>query len=266
MNGNFTSSSAQFINSNASNLDNSGLSFLSGSRSNAIVRGNLNTIFGTNSWTRANKLSSDAAANLYTRAPANNTGFDPWGFRQNTIIDDDEIPSNSEENATEEAAGETSTAEEAVEVSGELATATEVAGSSTPWGLAAIINQQMGQVTSQAITSGLRNQAASDYAQNMLSHGLNVGLNANIIQSQQENTIRNQETGGSIGSLFGPIGALIGHAVAGYASVNADQLKTASSFNGMVNPQQTGIVSSMTTAGSSGEGTQVDNIDAAANG
>ena len=124
-----------------------------------------------------------------------------------------------------------------------------------------MVNQQLGQATSQAIVKGLQNQSATDYAQNINSHGLNVGLNASIIQSQQENTIRNQETGGLIGSFFGPIGALIGHAVAGYASQNMDQLKTASSFDGMINPQQSNIVSSMTTTGDPGTQTQIDNVD-----
>lgn len=124
-----------------------------------------------------------------------------------------------------------------------------------------MVNQQLGEVTSKAITTELQNQSSSDYAQNLNQHGLNVGLNASIIQAQQQNTIRNQELGGTIGSFFGPIGALIGHAVAGYASVNQDQLKTASSFQGMVNPQQEGIVASQSTAGDLGPQTQVDNVD-----
>lgn len=260
------SSSAQFGTSFISNNNDSNLSFLSSGKNTNSISGSYSNTFGSSSWIRPQRLSTDAIANLYTRNIATDNTRDPWGLTSSPIIDDDErvqstVNHQQDENLNEGLTSEGIGAEEAEELPLEVGEVAEAAGASTPWGLAAIVNQQLGQATSQAITKGLQNQSTSDYASNINSHGLNVGLNASIIQSQQENTIRNQETGGLIGSFFGPIGALIGHAVAGYASQNMDQLKTAGSFDGMINPQQQNIVSSMTTTGDPGIQTQVDNVD-----
>lgn len=240
---------------NDTNIRTSSLSFMAGRDGSFTPRSYINTTFGNTNWQRSDRLSSDAIANLYNRPTINNQGYnDPWGVSESPIIDDDErVQSSQEETGNIDSIEEiTDTAEEAIEG---VETGEAIASASTPWTLAAIVNQQLGEVTSKAITTGLQNQSASDFAQNMGQHGLNVGLNAGIIQSQQENTIRNQELGGSIGSFFGPVGALIGHAVAGYASVNQDQLRTAGSFQGMVNPLQSGIVASQSTAGDLGQST-----------
>jgi hypothetical protein len=246
---------------NPTNIGSSAVSGMAGGNSSFTPRTYLSTTSSNTTWQRPDRLSTDAIANLYNRPTTNYQGLnDPWGVSDSPIIDDDERAGSSsgETSGIESATRDTDIAEEAVEG---LTEGEAIASASTPWTLAAIVNQQLGEVTSKAMTTGLQNQSASDYAQNIQQHGLNVGLNAGIIQSQQENTIRNQELGGSIGSFFGPIGALIGHAVAGYASVNQDQLKTAGSFDGMVNPQQSGIVASQTTAGDQGQQTQVDNVD-----
>lgn len=244
------------------NISGSSMPIMANSTSSGTSRTYLSTTTGGASWQRPDKLSTDAIANLYNRPSSNNQGYnDPWGVSDSPIIDDDErVQSSRSEDAPgiESTTGNSEIAEEAVEG---LTEGETIASASTPWTLAAIVNQQLGEVTSKAMTTGLQNQSATDYAQNIQQHGLNVGLNAGIIQSQQENTIRNQELGGSIGSFFGPIGALIGHAVAGYASVNQDQLKTAGSFQGMVDPLSSGIVASQTTAGDQGQTTQVDNVD-----
>lgn len=207
--------------------------------------------------------------------------FDPWGLKGNPVIDDNLMQVSTvdhSENLVEpttslipesvqlDIEGGTEVAEEAANVlkTAEIPEAVvEGAESSTPWGLAAIVAQQAGSVVSSSIVSGLQNQQTSDFAQNIQQHGLSTTLNANIIHSQQENTIRNQEVGGQIGSFFGPIGALIGHAVAGYASANSQQLATAGSFQGWVNPQQSNIVASAQTSDDNGTNTQIDNVDTA---
>lgn len=250
---------------NTTNISSSSMPFLASGNESFTPRTYLNTTSSNTTWQRPDRLSTDAIANLYNRPTTNTQGYnDPWGISDSPVIDDDERVQSSrttEDTPGLESATEgTDIAEEAVEG---LTEGEAIASASTPWTLAAIVNQQLGEVTSKAISTGLQNQSASDYAQNSQQHGLNVGLNASIIQSQQENTIRNQDLGGSIGSFFGPIGALIGHAVAGYASVNQDQLQTAGSFQGMVNPLQSGIVASQTTAGDQGENTQIDNVDTA---
>lgn len=240
-----------------------GLYFMAGRSNNNLSGMAHNSTFGNSIWTRPDRLSSDAVANLYTRPSVSFEGrFDPWGLNNSPIIDDDERVISNTDNVESEIPETMQEAETGIELESAIPEAAAIgAAESTPWTLAAIVNQQLGQATSQAITTGLQNQQASDYAQNMGVHGLNVGLNADIIRSQQDMTIRNQQLGGTIGSFFGPIGALIGHAVAGYASSNASQLQTAGSFNGYVNPLQTGITSSMTTAGGTTAMEQVDNVD-----
>lgn len=225
-------------------------------------------------WGNSNPPTSMLGLSSYSHRPADVEGTtsastfnppkDPWGFAGNPIIDDDErvqsFTNEPEIASTTEAA---ETAEEAIDATGavELSEAA-LAGAegSTPWGMAAIINQQLGAAVSQSIVSSLQNQSSSDYVQNMQQHGLNVGLNADIIRSQQENVIRNQQVGGTIGSFFGPLGALIGHAIAGYSSGTSSQLATAGSFQGWVNPQQTNIVASAQTSSDNGAQTQVNNV------
>lgn len=218
------------------------------------------------SWTKPDRIfnsttDSNAIAPNFTRP------VDPWGLAGSPIIDDNPEP-DYQENEFSDNFDPTTTTVETSEATAEEATElaipegiAEASASATPWGLAALVNQQLGQATSQAITSGLQNTVNSNYAQNLNQHGLNVGLNADIIRSQQENTIRNQEVGGTIGSFFGPIGALIGHAVAGYANANPNVLDTAGSFQGWINPQQSNIVASQSTAGDPGVETQQDDVD-----
>lgn len=230
------------------------LSILSNRNSDFLTRNNTYTTSGYPNWIRGPRFPTDVWAT--PRITSYDTGNkDPWGIADSPIIDDDEPV------ASEREAEEVSEVVPQIEEFEGIAEGAEVASSSTPWGFAAIVNQQLGQATSKAITTQLQNQSSNDYSANMLSHGLNVGLNASIIQQQQENVIRNQELGGTIGSFFGPIGALIGHAVAGFASVNPQLLDTAGSFQGWINPQQSGIVASQTTSGDLGENTQVDNVD-----
>lgn len=239
------------INQNTANFNST---FLSGNGNDFLTRNNTMQTLGFPSWKSSGKISESASANIWTRSSVNPTGpADPWGLTNtgNNIIDDDAIASEAEISESVEAAEE---------VTG-IAEGAEIASSGTPWGFAAIVNQQIGQATSQAISTGMKNQSVADYANNTTSHGLNVGLNASLIQDRQASTIRQQELGGTIGSFFGPVGALIGHAVAGYASVNPQFLDTASSFQGWINPQQTGIVASQSTAGNLGTSTQIDNVD-----
>lgn len=150
---------------------------------------------------------------------------------------------------------------------GEVSIETGIAEASTvgasvagPLGLALMVNQQLGQAVAQGMSSATETQIASDKTSNLLQHGLNVDLNANMIQANQEATRQNQETGAMIGSMFGPIGALIGHAIAGYVSASPSQFQTASSFNGPVDPTDTGIVATQSTSAMTGQSDMVDNV------
>lgn len=244
------------------NTTNANMDFLSGSYPVNTTWMDTSSSSVGSSWIKPSRLNDEQLANIWNNPTNNNTGLnDPWGLSESQVIDDDPglppIENISQSDSTEiaeEVAEAGETAEETLE-------AVEAASSSTPWGIAAIINQQLGSAVSQANVEGLRQQVNSDYSQNIQQHGLNVGLNADIIRLQQESSISRQMVGGSLGSFLGPFGALIGQAIAGYNSVNQQALQTAGSFGGWVNPLQTNIVASQTTAGDPGQQIQEDNVD-----
>lgn len=149
-----------------------------------------------------------------------------------------------------------------IEIAEGAVEATEVAADSSagPMGLALMVNQQIGNALTSGMASSQQVQSNSDYVHNMQQHGLNVGLDASLIMQNQQSTIRNQETAGTIGSLFGPIGALIGHSIAGVVSANPDLLTNSGSFQGAVNASDSNIVASQTTQSLAGDSTLVDNV------
>lgn len=163
----------------------------------------------------------------------------------------------NEENITaeEDAATESIEGSEAVLEAGEAAEATN------PWGLAAIVNQQVGSAVNQAMTTQLSNQQTADYQQNINQHGVNVGLNADLIRQNEQQTISSKESAGTIGSFFGPLGALIGQSIGGSTQPNQQILQSANSFQGRIDPTDTGISGSASTAAMSGISSMTDSID-----
>lgn len=158
------------------------------------------------------------------------------------------ITSESAEEASEELTAEALEGEEVADIG---------AG---PIGFALMANQQIGNAVSMGL-EGSQNQISNqNYVANSSQHGLNVGLNASLIRSNQEAQIRSQTNGAFAGSMFGPLGALIGHAIGGVMASNPSILDTAASFQGAVNPSDTGIVASETTAAMTGESTMQDDI------
>lgn len=127
-------------------------------------------------------------------------------------------------------------------------------------GMAALVAQQIGGAIAQGQAAKTENQIQADRFQNLNQHGLNTQLNADLITSHQEATKNSQLTGGMIGSLFGPVGALIGSAAASVISANPNLFDTARGFGGGVNPTDTGISATMNTSGATGESTMVDNV------
>lgn len=223
--------------------------------------------------------ASDATRNNFRggykrQGSGGNSEYGRWSNENNyTIIDDDEAREQQfDDNRPEETSEEAPTLEElsspaqiaeetGVEASQLAAETVEVAESATPWGLAAIINQQVGQGLNSVLTSQTQNVSSQDYMQNMNQHGVNVGLNASLIQNQQEQTIRNQQTYGNFGSMLGPIGTLIGHAIAGTVQANPSVFNTAASSSGWVNPTDTVAANSASSATQSDQSTMQDNVD-----
>lgn len=132
-------------------------------------------------------------------------------------------------------------------------------------GMAAIATQQLGQGIGQVMTANTENQIQKDFAQNQQSHGVNVGLNSSLIRENAETIKGSMNAGANVGALFGPIGALIGHAIGGISQSNPDLLKTAVTTGGQFNPSDTGIANSASTRGITGNSTLVDNVGNTAN-
>lgn len=141
-----------------------------------------------------------------------------------------------------------------------IAEAEEVGASSTPLGIAALINQQVGQGLNQALTASMQNTQSQDYIQNIQQHGVNVQLNADLIKSAEQQTIDAKTAGGNLASLFGPLGTIIGRAAAGTVQQNSNFLNTDASFSGWVNPSDTGIANSASTADPSGQSDMIQSF------
>nr|QWY81624.1 MAG: hypothetical protein [Polycipiviridae sp. XZN141292] len=144
----------------------------------------------------------------------------------------------------------------------ELSEAGSVAalGETGPIGLAVLANQQIGQAVASSLEASQKDVVAQDYSANLGQHGLNVDMNAGLIRNNQEATIQSQASAAFAGSMFGPLGALIGHAIGGVMPADPTSFLTASSFNGSIDPSDTGIVASETTMATTGQSTMQDDI------
>lgn len=146
------------------------------------------------------------------------------------------------------------------EISKGVAEAVEVGESSTPFGVAAIVAQQLGSGLNQALNTSLTNQQSQDYLTNINQHGVNVSLNAELIKNAEQQDIDSKSAGGSIGSIIGPLGTLIGRSIAGDVQQAPGYLNTAGSFSGWVNPSDTSISQSASTASPSGDSTMIQSV------
>lgn len=212
-------------------------------------------IFGSTNSLRSDEFDSTSLYSSYSAGSTASVGSsveasDP--LRSNPLAYDDFGYYKGPESVVDDSISllsETDSVAQAAAV-GSGAASTALSGISSaagPLGLAFMVSQQLGQATNSVLTSSQESANTERFLANSTQHGLNVGLNANLIQAANDQTARSQSLWGSAGSLFGPIGALIGHAVAGTVSANPSLLQTSNSFQGAVNPQQSGIVASQST-------------------
>lgn len=128
-------------------------------------------------------------------------------------------------------------------------------------GFAAIVMQSLGDATTNALSAGMKSTQADDFMQNSIQQGMGAQLQAQLINENETATI-GKVTAVSKGlDLLGPIGAGIGYAAgtAAFPPGNA-YLNTVNSFNGMTNPQDTGIVQSLNTDAATGATQMVENV------
>lgn len=228
-------------------------------------------------------VSSSAASSNSARyagsSPVRQIDLDRmWGITEDNPIIDDNAEAERQYLANRESSepidqdaenlassgGDTELAEglgEDIDIAEGIAEGSEVAAAGTPWGLAAIVAQQAGSAINAAATAGQENISAQDHMSNLNQHGVNVSLNADIIQQHQQETIKADNAGGAIGSIFGPLGTVIGRAVAGTVSMNSNVLNTAGSSSGWINPTDTTAANSASSLDPSSQSTMVDNVD-----
>lgn len=278
MNGLHPSTSINFGTQYSTTVNDPSLSFLSNPMGLSFFGNSNSQASNTANFSISNKFSNSGSTSVYSRFGTTSNVRQVnlnqlWDIgRDNPIIDDDEIREQSwlqnrpdfEEAPSDSPQlpeSEITEATPEIEIAEGIAEGAEVASSATPWGLLALLNTQMGQSLNSAITTGQQNQASQDYQNNMNQHGVNVALNASLIQQNQEQTIRAGESGGAIGSLFGPIGTLIGHAVAGTVQANPSLFATAASSSGWVDPTNSTAANSASTASVANDSTMQDNVD-----
>lgn len=206
----------------------------------------------------SNGYSWNNSAEVEWNRTSNQTSF----IGANTSEAANEAPTNDMEGYTQELHGEITSNEELME--GEEAGESAVKGAEGmggPWGIAAIAMQSLGDATTNALTAGAKETQSQDFVNNSIQQGMGAQLQAGLINEQETANI------GRVGAvskgldLLGPVGAALGYSAgqAAFAPGNP-YLNTVNSFNGMTNPQDTGIVQSLNTDAASGQTQMVENV------
>lgn len=131
---------------------------------------------------------------------------------------------------------------------------------SGPIGLAAQVSQGIGE----AIGSSLRNRdegiSQKDYEFNSQQYSVGNQQNANAIRQSQKVSIDNRANAAGIGSLFGPIGALAGYFASSLLADSQRGVFNVNSFAGSVDPTDSSIAKTQSTANPSGESIMRDQV------
>lgn len=128
-----------------------------------------------------------------------------------------------------------------------------------PVGMAAAVSQQIGSGINDAMSSAENAQSKADYSNNINARGLDSGNQANIIHNQQQADISHRNTAGAIGSLFGPIGALAGHAL-GSIKFDSNLLRTTGSLNGRIDGSDLGVAAAHNSSAANGNSDIQQNV------
>lgn len=132
-------------------------------------------------------------------------------------------------------------------------------------GTALLINSIAGDATASAINASDKNTIANDYLHNVKQTGSQSNYQASLIQQMEQARSNANLAGGKIGGLFGPLGAFFGHMLASAIQDNNpnaiyDNYKTTYSFDGRVNPQDTGLVNSGNSSMLTGDTNMIQNV------
>lgn len=206
----------------------------------------------------ANGYSWNNSAEVSWNRTTNQTSF----VGANTAEAANEAPANDSEGLSAEFRSQALSADEAYEAEEGVESAVKTGESfGGPWGLAAIAMQSLGDATTNALTAGMKGTEANDYMQNSIQQGIGAQLQAGLIRENEDATIGKISATSKALDLLGPAGAAIGYS-AGQAAFQPGNayLNTVNSFQGMTNPQDTGIVQSLNTDSASGATQMVENV------
>lgn len=104
-------------------------------------------------------------------------------------------------------------------------------------------------------------QIGMDYERNSMQKGIHAQQQADLIKTQQTNQSNLENAYGAAGSIFGPVGAIVGNLIGNHMANKSDPyMKTAYSNQGKVNPQDVGVVNTNSSLGATGETQQVNNL------
>lgn len=122
-------------------------------------------------------------------------------------------------------------------------------------GLVLMAGQMAASGINSYLNSSINSGITSQYQKNIQSPGLNSGLNAALIAQHNQANKDLIDAGGTIGSLFGPLGTLAGRQIASSftSDIPMSTLDTAYSAYGRIDPQSDGINSTQSSVNASGE-------------
>nr|UMO75670.1 MAG: hypothetical protein [Polycipiviridae sp.] len=195
---------------------------------------------------------------LQRTAPSTPTFTDNSGNRRNMPSGYHQVPI-----AEKTAQGITSTDTTSAIVGGVGAarTAALSAGGMGPIAIAAQVSQQVGQGIGSSLKANDESKMMKDYAANSKVASVGNTQNAALIRNAQQDTINKNYNAAMIGSLFGPLGALAGHFVSSLVNTQDRPVFEANSFQGGVDPTDSGINGAQSTAAPSGRSEMQDSIN-----
>lgn len=156
---------------------------------------------------------------------------------------------------TAEAAG---VANKAADITTGVVQTAEGVASATPVGMIALLNSMAGDATAAGINAANMSNISKNFVSNSMKPGASSTFQAQLIRDRDTAHAGITNAGAKIGGIAGPLGAWFGSLIANAIQDSGpkndyEDFKTAYSFDGRVNPQDTNLVGSATTNDLSGE-------------
>lgn len=141
-----------------------------------------------------------------------------------------------------------------------VGTGLAMSGVGTPVALAMQASQAVGSAVHGALLTDAQNSSGADYRANQNAWALGGNRAADNLYSSQQQRIANANSGASLGSLFGPIGALAGWFLGMQHSSQPGSEYKVGSFGGSVSASDSGVARSMNSDTATGQSTLQDTL------